>query len=121
MVESTSQKQTLTSGQVQEESECGELAQDVCLEQWDLTPGLSTDLAIVDVKSPDTSHTEGQSDPEEEESIQEPFVCAIAQSSASHLFKKGGTNGSDIKPSLFCGLNSQDNREFVVSTLWIDM
>ncbi|XP_077329770.1 uncharacterized protein LOC143963908 [Lithobates pipiens] len=76
MVEFTSQEQTLTSDQVQEETECGELIQDVCLKPWDLTPGPSTDLAIVDVKSPDMSHTEGQSDPEEEESIREPLLCA---------------------------------------------
>ncbi|PIO31187.1 hypothetical protein AB205_0203170 [Aquarana catesbeiana] len=76
MVESTSQEQTRTSDQVQEESEYGELTQDVYLEPWDLTPEPSKDHAIVDVKSPDTSHTEGQSDPEEEESIQEPLVCA---------------------------------------------
>ncbi|PIO40137.1 hypothetical protein AB205_0124610 [Aquarana catesbeiana] len=76
MVESTSQEQTLTSDQVQEQSECGELTQDVCLEPWDLTPGPSKDPGIVDIKSPHTSHTEGQSDPEEEESTQEPLVCA---------------------------------------------
>ncbi|PIO32061.1 hypothetical protein AB205_0097810 [Aquarana catesbeiana] len=76
MVESTSQEQTLTSDQLQEESDCGVLTQDVCLESWDLTPGPCTDLAIVDVKSPDTSHTEGQSGLEEEESIWEPLVCA---------------------------------------------
>ncbi|PIO25279.1 hypothetical protein AB205_0017460, partial [Aquarana catesbeiana] len=46
------------------------------LEPWDLTPGLSADIANVDVKSPDVSHSEGQSEPEEEESIREPFVCA---------------------------------------------
>ncbi|PIO30244.1 hypothetical protein AB205_0056930, partial [Aquarana catesbeiana] len=46
------------------------------LEAWDLTPGPSTDLSIMDVKSPDASHTEGQSDPEEEESIWEPLDCA---------------------------------------------
>ncbi|PIO25780.1 hypothetical protein AB205_0034420 [Aquarana catesbeiana] len=76
MVESTSQEQTLTSDQVQEESECGQLTQDVSLEPWDLTPGPSTDIAIVDVKSPNASHSEGQSNSEEEESIQEPIVCA---------------------------------------------
>ncbi|PIO35966.1 hypothetical protein AB205_0175480, partial [Aquarana catesbeiana] len=58
------------------ESECGELTQDVCLEPWDLTPGPSKDLAIVGVKSSDASHTECQSDQEEEESIWEPLVCA---------------------------------------------
>ncbi|PIO34655.1 hypothetical protein AB205_0056160, partial [Aquarana catesbeiana] len=56
--------------------ECGQLTQDVSLEPWDLTPGPSTDIAIVDVKSPDVSHGEGQSDPEEEESIWKPLVCA---------------------------------------------
>ncbi|PIO41028.1 hypothetical protein AB205_0052790 [Aquarana catesbeiana] len=76
MVESTSQEQTLTSDQVQEESECGQLTQDVSLEPWDLTPGPSTDIAIVVVKSPDMSHSEGQSEPEEGKSIQEPLVCA---------------------------------------------
>ncbi|PIO28869.1 hypothetical protein AB205_0146510 [Aquarana catesbeiana] len=75
MVGSTNQEQTLTSDQVQEESECGELIQDVFLEPLDLTPGPSTYLAIVDVKSPDASHTEGQSNPEKEESIREPLVC----------------------------------------------
>ncbi|PIO31560.1 hypothetical protein AB205_0121420, partial [Aquarana catesbeiana] len=59
-----------------EESECGQLTQDVSLEPWDLTPGPSTDISIVVVKSPDTSHSEGQSKPEEEESIREPLVCA---------------------------------------------
>ncbi|PIO32749.1 hypothetical protein AB205_0161340 [Aquarana catesbeiana] len=76
MVESTSQEQTLTSDQVQEESECGEFTQDVSLEPWDVTLGPSTDIAIVNVKSPDVSHSEGQSEPEEEESIREPLVCA---------------------------------------------
>ncbi|PIO40597.1 hypothetical protein AB205_0114740, partial [Aquarana catesbeiana] len=75
-MESTSQEQTLTSDQVQDEHECGELTQEMCLEPWDLTPGPSTDIATVDVKFPDASHTEGQSDPEEEESIWEPLVCA---------------------------------------------
>ncbi|PIO33463.1 hypothetical protein AB205_0188720 [Aquarana catesbeiana] len=54
----------------------GQLTQDVSLEPWDLTPGPSTDIAIVDVKSPDASQSEGQSEPEEEESIREPLVCA---------------------------------------------
>ncbi|PIO01543.1 hypothetical protein AB205_0004880 [Aquarana catesbeiana] len=76
MVESISQEQTMTSDQVQEESECGQLTQDVSLEPWDLTPGPSTDIAIVVVKSLDTSHSEGQSKPEEEESIREPLACA---------------------------------------------
>ncbi|PIO33829.1 hypothetical protein AB205_0007700 [Aquarana catesbeiana] len=76
MVESTSQEQTLTSDQVQEESECGQLTQDVSLEPWDLSPGPSTNIAIVDVKSPDASHSDCQSEPEEEESIQKRLVCA---------------------------------------------
>ncbi|PIO02861.1 hypothetical protein AB205_0022450 [Aquarana catesbeiana] len=70
MVESTSREQTLTTDQVQEESECGQLTQD------DLTSGPSTDIAIVVVKYPGASHSEGQSEPEEEESIREPLVCA---------------------------------------------
>ncbi|PIO13107.1 hypothetical protein AB205_0098290 [Aquarana catesbeiana] len=77
MLESTSQEQTLTSDQVQEESECGQLTQDISLEPWDLSPGPSTDIVIVDVKSPDASHSEGQGEPEEEESIREPLVCQI--------------------------------------------
>ncbi|PIO27187.1 hypothetical protein AB205_0020140 [Aquarana catesbeiana] len=76
MVETTGQEQTLTSDQVQEESECGQLTQDITLEPWDLSLGPSTDIAIVDVKSPDASHSEGQSEPEEEESIREPLICA---------------------------------------------
>ncbi|PIO24770.1 hypothetical protein AB205_0052210 [Aquarana catesbeiana] len=75
MVESTSQEQTLTSDKCKE-SECGELTQDVCLEPWDLTPGPSKDLAIVDVKSPDASH-KGQSDPEEEESIRKLLFAQV--------------------------------------------
>ncbi|PIO34131.1 hypothetical protein AB205_0110540 [Aquarana catesbeiana] len=66
MVKSTRQEQTLTSDQVQEESECGQLTQDVSLEPWDLSPGPSTDIVIVDIKSPDTSLSESQSEPEEE-------------------------------------------------------
>ncbi|PIO30130.1 hypothetical protein AB205_0088290 [Aquarana catesbeiana] len=93
MVEFTSQEQTLTSYQVQEESECGQLTQDVSLEPWDLTPGPSTDIAIVVIKSPDVSHSEGQSEPEEEESIWEPLVyashniplCTIGRMSADML------------------------------------
>ncbi|PIO23210.1 hypothetical protein AB205_0145870, partial [Aquarana catesbeiana] len=61
---------------LREESECGHLTQDVGLQAWDLTPGPSTDLSIVDVKSPDASRTSGQSDPKEEESIWESLVCA---------------------------------------------
>ncbi|PIO24950.1 hypothetical protein AB205_0067370 [Aquarana catesbeiana] len=49
--------------------------QDVGLEAWDMTPGPSTDLPIVDVTSPDASQTEGQRDPEVEENICEPLVC----------------------------------------------
>ncbi|PIO24295.1 hypothetical protein AB205_0000710 [Aquarana catesbeiana] len=41
-----------------------------------MTPGPSTDLPIVDVTSPDASQTEGQRDPEVEENICEPLVCA---------------------------------------------
>ncbi|PIO25612.1 hypothetical protein AB205_0102190, partial [Aquarana catesbeiana] len=52
------------------ERECGELTQDVFWEAWDLTSGPSTD-----VQYPYASHTEGQSDPEEEESIREPLAC----------------------------------------------
>ncbi|PIO05309.1 hypothetical protein AB205_0029210 [Aquarana catesbeiana] len=59
-----------------EESECGQFTQDVSSEPWDPTPGPSTDIAIVDVKSPDVSYSERQSEPEEEESILEPLVCA---------------------------------------------
>ncbi|PIO22837.1 hypothetical protein AB205_0037310 [Aquarana catesbeiana] len=55
------------------ESEC--ITQDVSLELWDLTPGCSTDIAIVVVKSPDACHSEGQSKPEEEERFWEPLVC----------------------------------------------
>ncbi|PIO16119.1 hypothetical protein AB205_0151270 [Aquarana catesbeiana] len=76
MVASTSQEQTLISDQVQEESDCGQLTQEVSLEPWYLTPGPSTDIAIVVIKSPDASHSEGQSEPEEEEIIPEPLVCA---------------------------------------------
>ncbi|PIO31069.1 hypothetical protein AB205_0001430, partial [Aquarana catesbeiana] len=57
-------------------TECGHLTQDVGLEAWDLTPGPSTDPSVVDVKSPDSSCTLGQCDPEEEASIREPLVCA---------------------------------------------
>ncbi|PIO16120.1 hypothetical protein AB205_0151270 [Aquarana catesbeiana] len=78
MVASTSQEQTLISDQVQEESDCGQLTQEVSLEPWYLTPGPSTDIAIVVIKSPDASHSEGQSEPEEEEIIPEPLVCASA-------------------------------------------
>ncbi|PIO33412.1 hypothetical protein AB205_0020290, partial [Aquarana catesbeiana] len=58
------------------ESECVQLNQDVGFGAWDLTPGPSTDLPIVDVTSPDASPTEGQRDPEVEETICEPLVCA---------------------------------------------
>ncbi|PIO39582.1 hypothetical protein AB205_0217540 [Aquarana catesbeiana] len=67
---------TRPSSLQKQESECGHLTQDVGLEAWVLTPGSSTDLSIVNIKSPDTSHTESQSDSEEEESIREPLVCA---------------------------------------------
>ncbi|PIO23552.1 hypothetical protein AB205_0084470 [Aquarana catesbeiana] len=59
-----------------EKSECVKLNQDVGLKAWDMTPGPTTDLPIVDVTSPDTSQTEGQRDPEVEETICEPLVCA---------------------------------------------
>ncbi|PIN88357.1 hypothetical protein AB205_0117110, partial [Aquarana catesbeiana] len=58
------------------ESECVQLNQDVSFEAWYLKPGPSTDLPIVDVTSPDTSQTESQRDPEVEETIHEPLVCA---------------------------------------------
>ncbi|PIO25044.1 hypothetical protein AB205_0091680 [Aquarana catesbeiana] len=41
-----------------------------------MTPEPSTDLPIVDVTSHDASQTEGQRDPEVEETICEPLVCS---------------------------------------------
>ncbi|PIO38848.1 hypothetical protein AB205_0121990 [Aquarana catesbeiana] len=98
------------------ESECGQLTQDVGLEAWDLTPGPSTDLSIVDVKSPDASHTEGQSNHLEEESIREPLVCAshdlpictIGQMSADMLHCFEGSN----KEGCRC-FTAQKIRDFV--------
>ncbi|PIO40289.1 hypothetical protein AB205_0068950, partial [Aquarana catesbeiana] len=58
------------------QSECVQLNPDVGLEAWDMTPGPSTDLPIVDVTSPDTSQTEGQRDPEVKETSCQPLVCA---------------------------------------------
>lgn len=57
---------TRPSSHQKQESECGHLTQDVSLEAWDLTHGPSTDLSVVDIKSPAASRTLGQRDPEEE-------------------------------------------------------